>query len=858
MRPTFSILLLTLLVAGTTNAQTVFWPTYNTEPAIYNDDECVQLHDIAIVGKPNAQDVEFICLTPFAAGESIHFYSMELKNGAWNPDGKDNVFTFSSNVGRGTFVRAIENNVQMSLGGSDVITNGGGTWTTPPPNGNWNPEGKDKIWVASFNTVVDPPTLTAVMDYIVVSEATAERDRARVDFLTITGGLEVPLSSLVSVNAFNDFHYVYPSNVTGNYGKGWPGFLEARRDLVNWTSIAGNATRAAGWDGLAATWDVVTPASEALLLVNQGSGVVDDSHAGVLLEDASIDSLVIPTNTDLNLSTVTALTKPMKVKPGRRLGVIGASPSGPKLVLESSASGTAGLGTQTSAVTMDSVIIERHIGGTTLEVGNGFVNGGSEVSWVNIGNLLPGLTAGDVLSQLPQVANLALYQYDTATGTYTALTGTAPLSSPWDATPSYDGYFLLLPSNADGYTLRFAQANVTIPADEATLTIPLETSGLGWNLLVNPFASAISVSQLLAENEVLTVEIYGGAQNLYNVTNRDGSVSNISTIESGQAFWVNSLRTVSGDPLTALTLTPSVKTASSVPFIREQNASLEGVVRVTAYEENQPHLPASTYIAFNTDGEVDYDPTDLTYSSSMSSSRFEIWTSAADESGESKKLLVQSTGDLAHSNDIPLVIEAKQGGNVMVKLEEHELGLDYSCARLSDLVTGETWQLSYDSPISLAVEPNVTYTDRFFLNFSATPQSTFKSGFCSGGVVELSLEDSGVPSSLELVDVASGEIVTTNINQLSQLAPGDYHLSMEMVDGCVTEYSFAVSAHCMGELNDNDMRDVQDLMGILTYIGNDSNDYDEIDSKGIDCDCDQAMTNMDILTFLSAFGQSCD
>lgn len=899
------------------------YPTYASGagvPAVYNGLEVIQTIDAAIVGVPSSTDIIFICLSSIPTGTQISFGEFGMQgNGLKTGGAKIGTYTFGADAVRGTLVKAGETTNEILTPGAAAWTASGSfaasggfglTLNTVGDflvlfNGNSTNQAEanviDYIAVTSAGAASSPPTaweaitggynsngVVPVGDYFVnpgnlnsvyglgwpgFLEArrapenwtgTTEPSVADYNGYTVVCPASEVLYSLYGstlsslgddfLNAANAdasvssmvFDTDVPSNLNFNLSGDTP--FNQSVEFANGFAFNAGSTKRFGGSEVKNTGGISWPQGRMIL---QGSNaqtatgfsdldLIEVGSAGATLESNGGNGRVA-------------------LNPGGRMVTTGnvTIAASDTLVLGSDASGTAGIGQQTGTIS-GNVTVERFIGGTELGVGNGFSNGGTEVSWVNIGNLLPGTTAGDILGQLPAAANVALYKYNNADRTYTVLTGTDPLSSPWDPVPSYDGYFLLLPSNAAGYTLKLNSASVTIPAD-ATLNIDLLTGGVGWNLLVNPFASPISVTQLFTDNpEIKTVGIYGGANNLYNVTDRDGVSADIDFIDVGQGFWVNSLNTVSGSPITSLTITPAAKTSSNTTFIRETNEAIQGVAAISAYEEAAPDLKATSYISFRSDASIGLDPSDIYYSSSMTSARFEIWTTALNDEGESVKLLTQSAGDMTHSNGIPLVVETKIGGEVSFVLEEHDLMTDLACARIVDNVTGDSFQLSFDEPVTLNVEPNTTYTDRFILDFSALPGHEITTGFCSGGLVDLDVSLSGVPTSVILTNTLTGDVVADDLSDMHALDVGTYELSVETNEGCQAIHAVEIESKCLGEVTGNGMRDVQDLMTILSFIGSEVDSYDEIDAIGADCDCDETMTNMDILTFLTVFGLDCD
>lgn len=530
------------------------------------------------------------------------------------------------------------------------------------------------------------------------------------------------------------------------------------------------------------------------------------------------------------------------------------------LVLQSGPSGTASIGTQVAPIT-GAIAVQRYIG--PIGMNEGMLGS----SWVQLGNLVPGTTAEDITSQIP--GSSAVYRYNNSSRTWSALASSDVLASPWNVRGTseaanaehYQGYFIAVPATESGYTLEFStDPSFVLPA-EGTITINLETQTLGWNLLVNPFAAPISVDQMFADNPSLQLfSIYSGVGRTYNFVDRNARPENslpddFATIDVGQSFWVRSQNAAGDVILQTLTIRPEAKAPENASFIREQSPTFQGAICLAATETENGQT-AKTHVSFETNGEIGIDGTDREYLSSWSSSKFEIWSTDASGNDEDMKFLIQSTGDLAHAADIPLVIESKSGGPTEFALIESAFANEELCVQLQDLVNNELWQLSADEPVTIDLEPNTLHANRFVLKFTSAPELSVTSGYCEQGTIAFDTPTADY-ASIQLLDANSGELVEESFENFEDISPGVYSLITDLGNGCVNEKSIVVEAKCMGEINNNNLRDVQDLMSILTYIGED-NAYEEIDNKGADCDCDGSMTNMDILTFLSAFGITCD
>lgn len=886
------------MLSGLANGQSA--PTYSGT-VFLNGLEELQTVDAAFLAVRGGDDFDFICLTDVPGGHQFSYGPKAIQNGDWN-NSKGCTYTApAAGLSAGSVVQVTD------AGGAAVIAvydpsgtlltgDLGSTSAEGGYNANWNVtgggSGVEHVVLASASKGTSM-TMANTIDYFTVNGAAL----VGTSIENVTGGLITTVAQISALAGGGNFpqsaamNYTHPAEFTTS--QGIPGLLASMRNWSNWQKNLN--VRLTGWtpsseinvseilslttyspsvvaeaELLAAgvTIDAAVESSAgaeyvynkpvtisptgALTIANGGqkrfrgnlscSGSVNFSGSATITFDGTtaqsvegfseFDEIIVDNSNGLSLGNSGS---GVAIRAGGRMRVLNGSvaSAGDPLVLKSDATGTGAIGAQAGSITASGLTVERYIAPAPA------------YGWVMIGNLVPGITAGEVLAQ---TGALALYSYDEATSSYNVLQGATVLASPLEG--NYTGYFMNVPGNVEGYTVSFSSnSTVTIHAD-GDISIPLASDGDGWNLIVNPFMSPISTASLFnANNKLDAIYIYEGTNKLYLA--QDAGVANdFSVIDVGQAFWVQG----GAQGFNSLTIPGTSKSEVDAAFIRNLPETHEGAMKLIVSESANPDLVARTYVSFDSDSNEGVSDEDIAYMPSWSSNRIQVWSVAPEDDGT---FYIQSQGDLAHTSSVHLTVKTGLGGTVAFQLDpDYDYTPDLMCARLYDSLTGSVWPLSQDSPVTVDLEAATTYTDRFELLFSSFPMTEFLSGFCHGGQVELGTLESGVPEESSLVSVTTGETFSVN-ESLTGLQAGSYVLSIDMGNGCTNHVDITIDSKCMGELNDNDMRDVQDLMSILSFIGTDSTPYQILDEKGADCDCDGAMTNMDILTFLSVFGTGC-
>jgi hypothetical protein len=167
---------------------------------------------------------------------------------------------------------------------------------------------------------------------------------------------------------------------------------------------------------------------------------------------------------------------------------------------------------------------------------------------------------------------------------------------------------------------------------------------------------------------------------------------------------------------------------------------------------------------------------------------------------------------------------------VSIQLEESTSLPEGFCAVFEDLETGAKAGLGGD-PLVVELEPTTTYTDRFVITILTAPVFEATASHCEGGILHFNGEDS--------------DLWAVNWSQLGGNLTGS---------GCVT--GLETGEYEVEAIDLNGERDITDLLVLLVGIqpvNNFEGSFPETD-----CDCDGAMTTLDLLMFLPQFGAVCE
>ena len=174
------------------------------------------------------------------------------------------------------------------------------------------------------------------------------------------------------------------------------------------------------------------------------------------------------------------------------------------------------------------------------------------------------------------------------------------------------------------------------------------------------------------------------------------------------------------------------------------------------------------------------------------------------------------------------------------------------CAVFEDLETGAKAGLGGD-PLVVELEPTTTYTDRFVITILAAPIFEATASYCEGGILHFNGED----SDLWEVNWAQVGGDLTGSGCVTGLETGEYEVAaIDPFSQCEVHSNVEIQEVCMGDFNLNGERDITDLLVLL--VGIQPVDNFEGSFPETDCDCDGAMTTLDLLMFLPQFGAGCE
>lgn len=467
------------------------------------------------------------------------------------------------------------------------------------------------------------------------------------------------------------------------------------------------------------------------------------------------------------------------------------------------------------------------------------------VSWLAVGNYVNGATRSDWTSSFGTDYHLVLDWDETATlptfANEAAASPWQPVTNASDALHNDgEGYLVFTVANSSPTLVATGTYNST-QQDLVGLTVSNGANqGGGWHLVSNPFPSAISGTEFLADNASLISRYY-----MYD-NDADVFKTDITgaptTIDIGQSFWIQ------------------VSTAGTVSFEVDQavvgaNSFLRSVdpldAGIAALRIEQPDGKfGNTFIRFHENATHEWEwELDATHRHSANGWTPELYTQLENE----HKLAINSIpANMEGSTVMAFVVETGSAGTVEISAEAGYSMPAGTCAFIEDSETGEVMPFTSGESMELDLEPFETYADRFFIHFMNSPEFESTSSYCEGGVVHFVGEDSGLWniewSSLD--GAMNGEGCVTGLEAGHYVFSGENELTH-----CYTETELEISSVCMGDFNLNGERDITDLLILLVGIQPVENFEGTFPST--DCDCDGAMTTLDLLMFLPQFGNMC-
>jgi hypothetical protein len=563
-------------------------------------------------------------------------------------------------------------------------------------------------------------------------------------------------------------------------------------------------------------------------------GAVQQTFAG---NKITADSLVVSNTTDANTGTADVIFDgDVDIVPGGVFnpldGTVDAdgTANAYTFTMNSDENGTARIATLDNTNGGSNVI-----GDITFER---YVPATSGMNWLYIGNYVTNQTVGDWADDFGNDQFSLFFDWD-ETAVASSYSGTA---SSWttltntDAMTATDHGYVVLTTGDNALTLSatggYNAGNVATPTLTKSNT---PNTGGGWHVLTNPFPTPIDIATLLSENATFS------SVQLYNNTTDNFVVSTAGSIDVGQSFWVQ----VSSDAAASFNTTQLTHGTNS--FIREFDPLEEAFVGVKVTQPDGKF--GKTYLRFHEESSPDWEwELDATHKGSGNWRNPQVFTIL--ENGH--ELHINSMGMLADTETIPFTVRSGQEGTVMIQLEEGTSLPEGFCAVFEDLETGEKSGLGGD-PMIVELDPTTTYSERFIITVLSAPVFEATASHCEGGILHFNGENAG------LWDVnweqIGGDI--TGSGCVTGLETGEY--AVEAIDPfsqCEVHSNVTIQEVCMGDFNLNGERDITDLLVLL--VGIQPVDNFEGTFPETDCDCDGAMTTLDLLMFLPQFGAGCE
>lgn len=466
-------------------------------------------------------------------------------------------------------------------------------------------------------------------------------------------------------------------------------------------------------------------------------------------------------------------------------------------------------------------------------------------SWLSVGNYVIGANRGDWLTSFNSDFHL-VFDWDE---THTQVDNPQGTNA-WTIIDA-SNVAQALHTDGKGYAVyTTANSSPTLTAmgtyntDQQDLAVTFSNGanqGGGWHIVTNPFPSAIDGAEFLSDNSSLIsgYYMYDNANDIFK-TDLTGAPA---TIDIGQAFWVQ----VSGAG--SLSFETDQITAGSNSFLREFDPLEVGMIGVRIAQSDG--LYGNTFVRLHEGATANWEwELDATRRASGNTNAPEIFSRL--ENGH--ELLINALNpSLLNETMIPFTVETGADATVSIQAEPDFNLPQGMCAYIEDTETGE--RVGYDADMALVVdlEPQTTYTDRFALVLMGAPSFEATASHCEGGVVHFIGDDAG------LWDITWSDTAGTmdGVGCVTGLDAGDYIFeASNPLNECHTSALLNIEQVCMGDFNFNGERGITDLLILLVAIQPVENF--EGTFPDADCDCDGAMTTLDLLLFLPQFGVICE
>ena len=650
-------------------------------------------------------------------------------------------------------------------------------------------------------------------------------ENGELDLSTMDGNLSVEGNSIVGSAAASTLKFTSTEGkgdllVDGNLTIGGSGTISGSQGDVEIGGNFANNGPAASFNSLKLNGDVAQVVS--------GSALTTDA---LVVDNSEDDNTTGDSDVTLNAT--------VDITPGGTFDPMdGSVDINATFTMNSDATGTARIATLANAAATSDVsgdiTFERYIPANA-----------DGPSWLASGNYVIGATRGDWTSSFGSDFHLVFDWDETHVVDVTDASGGANawtiIGNGTDALHSDGLGYAVYTTAGSSPTLTATGSYNTTQQDLALSFSNGAQQGGGWHIVSNPFPSPISGSEFLSDNSGLISRyyMYDNGNDLFK-TDLTGAPA---TIDVGQAFWIQ----VSGAGTVSFEADQITEGENS--FLREVDLLDVGMVGVRVSQGDGLYGHAFVRLHEGATSSWDWE-LDATRRASGNTNAPEIFSTL--ENGH--ELLINAlTPEAEGEMVIPFTVETGADATIVIQAEP---GFDIPngmCAYIEDTETGERVGYSMDMSLVVELDPQSTYSDRFALVLMVAPEFEATASHCEGGVVHFIGEDAGLWDITW--SVAAGTIDGTGC--VTGLDAGDYMFeASNPLNTCHTSSFLNIGQVCMGDFNFNGERDITDLLMLL--VGIQPVENFEGTFPETDCDCDGAMTTLDLLMFLPQFGNVCE
>ncbi|MEM7162615.1 MAG: PKD domain-containing protein [Bacteroidota bacterium] len=313
-----------------------------------------------------------------------------------------------------------------------------------------------------------------------------------------------------------------------------------------------------------------------------------------------------------------------------------------------------------------------------------------------------------------------------------------------------------------------------------TYTVDMGEADDGWNLVSNPYASAIDwdAGGWTKTNVNDAIYLWDGDLGLYNsYIGGVGTNGGSNIIPSSQAFWVQT-----NDAAPVMTVTETDKSTDDGTFKNSPSIDVLNLYVEDGSSQDQIAL------VFREDANLVFDHQYDAYKFYSENDIAQIASLTTD----SIELSINSIPGLNSETSIPIAIRASEGDYSLATHDDFSLP-ETACSRIEDLFTGEIYQLGPNQSIEFNWSGDNRIYPRFLIHFSAIANLEVSPTLCYGaenGFAEVTGPQDG-PWDYTWYDIDGNVLLedfgTLESSSINDLPPGEYSVEIQHSGSCGNE-----------------------------------------------------------------------